>query len=127
MPVGIALPIGVNTSGGVKLADSDENDNKIISLALGMDDNENAFQQGIALGIDMVFAISDPAIRGRIIGRMRQIFRRFEAQKRYRLVPSSVKWTEDATTQDLKLEFKYINLESDEPRVFSKTFSGEQL
>jgi len=127
MPVGLALPVGVNTSGGVKLVDSDENDNKIISLALGMDDNENAFQQGIGLGIDMVFAISDPATRGRILGRLKQIFRRFEAQKRYRLRPATLKWTEDSDTQDLVLEFKYINLESDEERTFSRTFSAEEL
>lgn len=127
MPVGLALPVGVDASGGAKLVDSDENDNKIIMLALGDDSNENAFQQGIGLGIDMVFAISDPAIRGRIMGRIKQIFRRFEAQKRYRLVPSTVKWSQDSETQDLTLEFKYINLESDEPRNFSRTFSGEDL
>ncbi len=122
MAVGLKLPVGTSSTGGVALVDSDENDNKIISLALGSDDNENAFNQDIGLGVDMVFAISDPHIRGRIITRLRQIFKRFEAQKRFKLFPSTIKWTEDSTEQELTLEFKYLNIESDEEKTFSRTY-----
>lgn len=106
--------------------DSDENDNKIISLALGDDDNENAFQQNIGLGVDMIFAINDPSIRGRIMGRLKRIFDQFEAQRRYRLISNSVKWFEEPSSQELTLEFKYLNLESDETNTFRKTITANQ-
>lgn len=126
MPVGLRLPVGVSSSGGAALVDSDANDNKIISLALGSDDNENAFNQDIGLGIDMVFAISDPHVRGKVMGRLRRIFRRFEAQKRYKLLPGTVKWSQESETQDLTLEFKYLNLESDEEQTFSRTYRASE-
>lgn len=125
MPVGLDIPVGVNPSGGARLVDGDVNDNKIISMALGDDDNENAFQQNIGLGIDMIFAIEDPAVRAKIMGRLRAIFRSFEAQKRYRLMPATVKWSQDSETQDLILEFKYLNLESDEVNTFKRTLTSE--
>lgn len=127
MPTGLKLPVGVNSSGGVALVDGDDNDNKIIKLALGSDDNENAFQQGIGLGDSMVFDTSDQAVRGRIMGRLRQIFRRFEAQRRFRLSPASVKWSEDSATQELILEFNYTNLENDEVNTFREDITGGTL
>lgn len=128
MPVGLRLPVGVSSYGGVSLVSSDENDNKIISLALGSDDNENAFNQDIGLGDDMVYAISDPHVRGKIMGRLKRIFRRFEAQKRYKLLPGTAKWSEDSAEQEIILEFKYLNLESDEEKTFSRTYkTNEQV
>ena len=124
MPTGLALPIGVSASGGVKLVDGDDNDKKIIALALGSDDNENAFQQDIGLGIDMIFGISDPGIRGRIINRLKAIFRNFQAQQRFSLFTASIKFTEDSKTQELILEFKYLNLESDEIKDFRRQFTA---
>ena len=126
MPVGLALPVGVSSSGGARLVDGDTNDNKIISLALGSDDNENAFNQDIGLGIDMVFALQSPATRGKIMGRLRQIFRRFEAQKRYRFLSNTVVWSENTDTGDLTLEFKYLNLESDETNTFRRTYTASE-
>jgi len=103
--------------------EGEDNDRKIIFLALGSDDNENAFQQQIGLGNDMVFGISDPQIRGTILTKVRRIFQRFEAQKRYRLVNSSLRWAEDSETQEMILEFKYMNLETDEVYSFKRTFT----
>jgi hypothetical protein len=122
MPRGLAMPVRVAPWGGAAISDSDENDNKIIMLALGSDDNENAFQQDIGMGEAMIFDVSDPTLRGRIVGKLRQIFRRFETQKRYRLMGDTVRWTENAATGDLELTFKYLNLESDEPQTFSRNF-----
>lgn len=104
--------------------DGDDNDKKIIALALGSDDNENAFQQDIGLGIDMIFGISDPGIRGRIINRLKAIFRNFQAQQRFSLFTASIKFTEDSKTQELILEFKYLNLESDEIKDFRRQFTA---
>jgi hypothetical protein len=105
----------------VLLIEGDDNDHKIISLALGSDDNENAFQQDIGLGESMIFDVSDPQLRGRIVAKIRNIFRRFEAQKRYRLLGETMRWA-PGEPGELILEFKYINLESDEPKTFSRAY-----
>lgn len=126
MAMGINLPIRIAPSGGVMLVDSDDNDNKIISLALGSDDNENAFNQDIGLGLDLVYAIPSPHVRGQIIGGLRKIFARFTAQKRYKLIPSTIKWEEVTENQELTLEFKYLNLESDEIKTFSRTITSTE-
>lgn len=122
MPRGFAMPVRVAPWGGLLLVEGDENDAKIISLALASDDNENAFQQDIGLGEAMVFDISDAQLRGGIMGRVRSIFRRFEAQKRYRLLSETLRWTEG--DGELTLTFKYHNLESDEIKDFSKTYTN---
>jgi hypothetical protein len=137
MTMGIKLPIKIAPSGGVSLVDSDDNDFKIISLALGSDDNENAFNQDIGLGIDLVYSVRSPHIRGKIIGGLRKIyirgkiigglrkiFAKFEAQKRYKLIPSTIKWIEGPEDGELTLEIKYLNLESDEIKTFSRTISA---
>ena len=126
MPVGFRLPVGASNSGGMHLEDGDENDRKIIAIALGSDDNENAFQQDVGLGDFMVFAVDDPEIRGKIMNRIRRIFKRFEAQKRFKLFPSTVRWLTDDESGEVTLEFKYLNIESDEEKTFSRTLNSEQ-
>ena len=113
MPVGLKVPIQLNSSGGFALSDSDENDFKIIKIALAGDENENAYQQNIALGKKMIFGTNDSALRSRMNGRIRSIFRQFEVQKRYKLLPSTIKWTQDPDTHELSLEFRFISLESE--------------
>jgi len=124
---GLKLPVGVNSSGGAALEDGDSQDGKIIMMALGSDDNENAFQQGIGLGDSMVFDTSDPSVRGRISGRIRQLFRSFQTQRRFRLFPASLSWEQNSETQDLTLSFRYLNLETDEVNTFSRTYGAEKL
>ncbi|MGD9749374.1 MAG: hypothetical protein AB7W59_00100 [Acidimicrobiia bacterium] len=123
MPRGLALPVRVAPWGGVALIEGDDNDHKIISLALGSDDSENAFQQDIGLGEAMIFDVSDPQLRGRIVAKIRNIFRRFEVQKRYRLLGETMRW-QPGEPGELVLEFKYINLESDETKTFSRSYRG---
>jgi hypothetical protein len=120
MSVGLSLPVGVSKSGSAKIVEGEENNNKIISLALGSDDNENAFNQNIGLGDFMVFEIEDPAIRGKIINVIRKLFRNFQIQKRFRLLTDTIEWKNDSVTQELMLEFKYHDLESDDIYTFSK-------
>lgn len=123
MPTGLQIPIGVSPTGSSSLATSDDNDKKIIGIALGADDNENAFQQAIGMGEAAIFDVDDPTMRARITQRLKQIFRRFESEKRYRLDLASVKWETEEDTGNVVLNFRYINLESDEPADFSRTYT----
>jgi hypothetical protein len=123
MPTGLAVPVGVGQDGGARLADGDGNDAKIILLALGSDDNENAFQQNIGLGEGMVFDIADPTSRSRITRRLVEIFRRFEAQQRYILRTNTIQWTQDSNNQTTYLSFLYVQVESDQEKEFRQQFS----
>lgn len=124
MPTGLAMPVGVNRSGGARLSSGDENDDKIIRLALGDDANENAFQQNIGVGGDMVFGIADELLQSSIMRRVFDVFKRFEAQRRYRLQPNTITWSRDSETQELILQFKYVALESDREQLFRENFSA---
>lgn len=124
MATGLTLPVGVDAGGGARLVSGEENDRKIIILALGSGWNENAFQQDIALGQDMIFDLSDRTVRARIKRRLRQIFNEFQAQNRYRLLPGTIEWTEDSAGQTLELFFKYANLETDEVKDFTTKFTA---
>jgi len=121
---GLRIPVGVGPSGGAALVEGDENDAKIIKLSLGSDENENAFQQNIALDQGMVFDLNDPTIRLKIIRRIEKIFDIFKRQKRFKLFKNSIKWSENAYKQELILKFKYLNLESDEEVNFTRTFTS---
>lgn len=123
MATGLAIPVGVNTSGGGRLVSGDENNDKTIRLALGDDDNENAFQQNVGLGAGMIFGISDQTQQASITRRLFEIFRRFEAQKRFILQRNTIKWTSDPTNQTLTLEFKYLDIESEVIKDFEQNFS----
>jgi hypothetical protein len=103
---------------------SDANDQKIISLALSSDENENPFQQSIGLGDFMVFGPNDPGARGPILRRLTEVFRRFEAQRRYRLVEESIRWGGDSATQEMSLGFRFLNLESDQESDFNIGFDA---
>jgi hypothetical protein len=118
------MPVGVGQDGGARLSEGDANDDKIIRLALGDDSNENAFQQNIGVGADMVFGISDELLQAQIMRRVNEVFKRFEAQKRYTLRRNTIRWSQDSNTQELILEFKYVALESDSEQTFRENFSA---
>lgn len=124
MPTGLAMPVGVDESGGARLSSGDANDDKIIRLALGDDSNENAFQQNIGVGADMVFGSADELLQAQIMRRVFEVFKRFEAQKRYTLRRNTISWTVDSNTQELILQFKYVALESDREQLFREAFSA---
>lgn len=125
MPVGLAIPVGVGTNGGVRLALGSDHDEQIIRTAMGDDNNENAFQQDIGLGVGAVFDASDALTQAKIMARLRNVFKRFEAQKRFRLLENSIKWKR-GNEGELILEFKYINLEADDSRFFSMPYRNEK-
>jgi len=124
MPTGLAIPLKANKSGGIARVTGDDNDTKIIRIALTDGDNENAFQQDITLGQSMIFDLMDPTLRARISMRVVRIFERFERQQRFKLFADTMAWTENSKEQTLELEFKYLNIESDETKTFAHTFGA---
>lgn len=124
MATGLAMPVGVGQDGGARLSEGDANDDKIIRLALGDDANENAFQQNIGVGADMVFGMADELLQSGIMRRVNEAFKRFEAQKRYALRRNTIRWSRDSSTQEMVLQFKYVALESDREQTFRESFSA---
>jgi hypothetical protein len=121
---GLRLPVGVGPNGGASLIEGDENDYKIIAIALGSTENENAFQQDITLGERMVFDLNDYTIRASILKKLYKIFENFRLKKRFELKKETISWIEDSRNQILTLEFRYVNLESDEDIFFRKAFTS---
>lgn len=124
MAKGLALPVGVNSRGGSRTTEGDDQAKKVIAVALDEDDNDNPFQQNDGLGSSMIFSINDPSVRAKIMNRLVKAFSEFEKLDLYKLVVESVKWQEDVENQELGLKFNWINLETDEVKDFEKRFSG---
>lgn len=117
MATGLRIPVGVHAGGGAALETGDPQNNKVIKLALGDTDNENAFQQDISMDAFMIFAVDGPEIQSRVIRRVRRIFEDFRRVDRFKLVEGSIT-LDKGDDGELILEFKYINLESDEEKTY---------
>lgn len=100
----------------------DDNDEKIIRLALLDDSNDNAFQQNPGLGMGAIFGVNDSVTKAQIMAKMLSIFTKFEAQKRFRLRPDTVQWAAMPGSGELTLRFWYWNLETDDTRLFSQPY-----
>jgi hypothetical protein len=124
MAQGLNIPVGVNKQGGAKIVDGDRNDQKIIFTALSDNDSENAFQKGLGLGSDMIFDVNDPKLRALILRKVKTIFDDFFRLHRFKLLANTIAWDSDETAGELKLTFKYLNIESDEVNTFSKSFTS---
>jgi len=125
MPKGISIPLEVSASGGALTVKSDENDKKIIRLALSDDDNENAFQQNIGLGERMIFELDTPSMRSWIVQRTKKIFVMFAAQKRFKLLDDTIMWDDQNSVGGKSMvKFRYLNLESDEEKEFDHQFGA---
>jgi hypothetical protein len=125
MTTGINMPFSVNASGGVSLVSRDDNDAKIIKIALADGDNDNAYQQDITLGTEHVYQLGDSRFRSRITAKLKQIFRGFQAEKRFKLLAGTIEWEdEEADSGEQVLKFRYVNLESDEAKDFQQSFKG---
>ena len=127
MATGLNIPIAVGAHGGLQIASGDQQDNNIIALALGSQDNENAFQQEDSAAEASVFEINDELGRAAAIGRVRRAFETFERLKRFKLVESSIQFVQK--DGDLILSFKYLNLETDQEQDFARnlSFQGETV
>lgn len=116
---GLSIPLEANSHGGLKLVSGDDQDDKIIRVALLDTTNNNAFAQnkgGVANGV--VFGVMSDAIRATVVGRLRALFRQFQNEKRFALITDSVLWQELPDTGQLILSFRYICLESDATKDF---------
>lgn len=120
MPKGFAIPVQVSAGGSISLSSGDENDMKIIRIALSDGDNENAYQQNVTLGNAHVFDLNDSSARSRISGKIETIFEKFEDQHRFKLLGETLEWIEKEG--ELKLNFSYLCLESDQVKNFSHIF-----
>lgn len=126
MAKGLRIPVGVDSRGGTAWVEGEDNDFKTIMTALADCENENAFQQGIGLGADMIFDLEDQAIRAQIMSRLESIFAAFEAERRYKLVEESVEWSTIPDAGELVLTFRYFNMETDEEQEFTRRFVGNE-
>lgn len=104
------------------MAEGEDDNYQVIMTALSDCDNEHAFQQDVGLGADMIFDISDPITRAKILRRVKMIFVQFEAQHRFRLLTDTIRWS--VAEGDLALEFLYHDIESDEDKPFARTFTS---
>lgn len=125
MPKGLRIPFQASATGGISTIEGDENDRQVISAYLSDGDNENAFQQNITLGIDMIFDISDPLMRSRVFTRIVRLFEFLESKKRFKLLTETIQWDEtDIANGNMILSFRYLNLESDQPQTYEQKFSS---
>lgn len=125
MSTGLKLPLQVDSNGRTARVTGDEQADKIIRLALADNDNNNAFQQNIGLGTEMVFNINNPGMRARVISRLFKIFSNFEKLDKFKLYRSSIRWTTLVKgSGETNLEFRYINLETDKVIDFAHDFGA---
>ncbi len=122
MSRGLALPVGATNTGSSKQTEGDEQASKVILLALSDNDNDNAFQQDEGLGAAHVFQLSDAGTRAYVNNRLKEIFAKFARVRLYQLQQSSIKWAKGDEAGDKVLEFKYINLETNEVQEFKKVY-----
>ncbi len=107
------------------IASGSEQDTNVLMLALASDDNENGFQQGEGLGIEMIFDINDPAARADILAKLRRVFARFERAKRFKLLENTIRWQDGAPGESV-LACKYIALETDKVEDFTKSYYSNE-
>ncbi len=123
MARGLRLPVGVDPTGRAALVEGEENNRKIIWSALSGCDNEHAWQQDIGIGERMIFDLSDPTIQTKIMRQVVRIFDDFRRQKRFKLVPETIRFKTDSVRQELDFEFKFLDLESEEEQTFRRVFT----
>lgn len=122
MPTGLRMPVGVDGTGGAALSSGDAQNQKIIKIALSDCDSDNAFQD-IGLGNWMIFEIDAPEVQARALNFIRRIFRQFRAEQRYKLLERTIQFTK-TTEGELDLEFKYLDIESDQESTFRASVTG---
>lgn len=123
MAKGLKIPVGVTATGSTAMVEGDDHAYQLISTALSSSESANAWQQEVNLGEDMIFGLDAATLRTEILRRLFLIFEAFEANKLFRLMRETIEWTTGEEEGELTLEFTYINLETDEPNPFKKSFS----
>jgi hypothetical protein len=70
----------------------------------------------------MIFDLNDPALTAKIVKKVREIFKVFEAQHRFKLLEDTLRFQQ--AEGELVLYFVYHDLESDEAYPFSRLYKG---
>jgi len=109
-------------SGGAAMVEGEANDRKTIFAALSSCENDHAFQQDLGMDIGVVFQTLDSGARAKALHRIREVFRKFEEEDRFRLLSDSLQW--ETKEGELLLEFRYLNIETDLIQSFSRTFNS---
>lgn len=120
MSKGIKIPVGVNRQGGLAYVEREDNNWKLISTSLSDCDSANAFQQDLGIGSDIIFDVSAPSVPVRIAKRVRDVFKVFEGQHKFKLLENTMKFTQKEG--ELSLSLQYVDLESDETYPFVKNY-----
>ena len=123
MSKGLRIPLGVNATGGTATVEGDEQASKIILMALGDNDSDNAFQQDLGLGSRAVFRLNSASFRAWVENRIKTLFEEFERLRLYKLDETTVEWSRPGEGE-ARIDFKYLNMESDEEQSFAKTFKS---
>lgn len=119
MATGLPLPVRPGPSGGTPFVSGADQAIKLLLIALGSDETENAFETDRNLGYAHVFDFSDRATQAVLRRRLEVIFGRFETAKRFSLVPESIKFA-TVNEAELELTFRYIDLETDSEKTFRR-------
>jgi len=114
--------VGVDAGGGAALSSADEQNHKIIKIALSDCESENAFQD-IGLGNWMIYEIDSPVVQARALNFIRRLFRQFRAEQRYKLLERTIAFSK-TTEGELDLEFKYLDIESDQEETFKASLTA---
>jgi hypothetical protein len=115
MAIGLTSPVGVGKSGGAAVESGGDQLTKILRLALLPGEDDNPFQE---LGIPekFVFAINDSGTAGLIRQTVRRILTKFA--DRVALRPGTTIQLSQTAEGELQIQFEYIDLETNEPRMF---------
>ena len=70
----------------------------------------------------LILPLHRPGLRGLLVVKIKKLFARFELQKRFKMLTDTLEWTEISDSGELKLEFRYMDLETDEEKGFSRNF-----
>jgi hypothetical protein len=124
VPVGLALPVGVDPAGGADLVEADTQANKIIRIALSPCYSDHAFQQDLGLGEGGIFDLATPEGKARLQARIKRLFAAFYAEARFRLVAGSIKLEDGPQEGELSLELKYKDIESDEQYILQEVLQN---
>lgn len=119
---GIAIPFQGNGTKRIRMIGGNSQLRKIILLNLGDLESKNPFQDGLGLGGDLIFSVSDEQLRAELRLRIEALFRRLQLQDRARLAKIP-EFTIDSKNMELKVDISYINIEENREEDLEINFS----
>ena len=118
---GMAVPVGVNKSGGAKLNPKTNHFNQTLALAFAEGGDKDPFQN-LGISSDVIFQINDINAQAKIKRRIEQIANKFQGQ--ISLDPEMPVVFKHNKEGELEMTVKYIDLATDEEEEFTNVFSS---